>query len=145
MNEQRTWLVSLTGIERFAEYTIGPSASGRWERCTTVAAGAGQVSLAAPLANAYAAGVEFKSHRLFYRVSSSTATSIERNCRAEWRYSVDGVARRIGVREGARKHAHGTRDDSRPRRGFGQFTASLGNDCVQRSKDGRNDLRPFRR
>lgn len=87
-------LVDLTGVERFAEYSIGPSATGSWERVTTIAAGGGQVTVAAPIRNAYAAGVAFRSHRLTYQVSSSTANSVMRNCRAEWRYTVDGVQRR---------------------------------------------------
>lgn len=87
-------LASLTGVERFEEYVVGPNASGSWERVTVLAAGGGQVSLSAKLANAYPAGSRFLSHRMTYQVSSSTAASVSRNCRAEWRYSVDGIARR---------------------------------------------------
>ena len=86
---------STAGIDRWADLVVGPSSStGRWEWITVAAAAGQTITLAAPLTYAYPSGTVVKSHEMTYTVASTACSSIERGCRAEWRYEVNDVPRR---------------------------------------------------
>jgi len=86
---------SSASFTRWVDLVVGPSSStGKWEWCTVAGVGTNTIYLAAPLANAYPTGTAVKSHEITYSVPKTACATVARNCRAEWRYYVDGIERR---------------------------------------------------
>lgn len=88
-------LTATTSIKRWDEYKVGPNATGQYEWVTVDAIASGvSVTVLNELKHTYADGDTFESHTMTDTISGSNVTSLRRNARAEWAYTVDGVQRK---------------------------------------------------
>ena len=85
-------LASTTGVSRWEPLVI--IENGAPEHITPKSVSSGTVALIQPLKSAHADGATVRSPRLSATVAASVCASVEHGCRAEWRYSIGGVARR---------------------------------------------------
>jgi len=85
-------MLASSDFERFEDYKIGPNAAGQWEWFTADKVSTGGVGILGNLQNAYEVSTTVESHDLLLRVSSGELSTVTRDCRATWSYTVAGPA-----------------------------------------------------